>query len=48
MDIVHMVPILEYIVSSCIFLLLTFEKYVRSMNFQWYKISYFRVGNVTV
>ena len=38
-----MVPIVEYIVCSCIFLLLTLEKYVRSMNFQWYKSSYFHV-----
>jgi hypothetical protein len=32
-DIVHVVPIAEYIVCSCIFLLLNLEKYARSMIF---------------
>jgi len=51
-DIVHVVPIVKYIVCSCIFLLLNLEKYARSMIFFFLflvvKFSYFRVGNVTV
>jgi len=42
-NIVHVVPIAEYIVCSCIFLLFTLEKCVRSMNIQWYKSSYCHV-----
>jgi hypothetical protein len=44
--------IAEYIVCSCIFLLLNLEKYARSMVFFFFflvvKFSYFRVVNVTV
>ena len=51
-DIVHVVPIAEHIVCSCIFLVLNLEKYARSMIFFFFflvvKFSYFRVVNVTV